>query len=181
VSNHLGAYFREQRLQQGLTLGDLAQRAGYSNVSKGCNKIGRFELEGTITEELLVRLAEALHIDFATVERLVDQDRQEWEKWASEPVPMQLVARILPAVYSQVPLPADVTTQEQAEAFAREFAKQHGWRCCLVVSRRLSVWIGKGGEIEARTEARPGEPDSPGMTLRGSRRPFLFGFGEGQK
>jgi len=77
MTNHLGTYFRQQRLQQGLTLGDLARRAGYRNVSKGANKIVAFEREGQITEELLARLADALGIDWPTVERLIDQDRRE--------------------------------------------------------------------------------------------------------
>jgi hypothetical protein len=132
-----------------------------------------------------VALAEALGIDWLVVLDLMERDRQaylaEWEAWANQPVPMELIARIMPAVYSKVPLPAEVTAQEAAEAYAREFAQQHRWRCCLVVSRRLSVWIGRHGEIEARTEAQPGEPNAPGMTLKASKRPFLFGFGEAQK
>jgi transcriptional regulator with XRE-family HTH domain len=185
MNNHLGSYFRQQRLRQGITLGDLARRVGYRNVSKGSNKVIRFEREGTVTEDLLVALAEALGIDWLVVVDLMEQDRQaclaEWEKWASEPVPMELVARLMPAVYSRVSLPPEVTTQEQAEVYARKFAQQHGWRCCLVVSRRLSVWIGKHGEIEARTEAKPGQPNVAGMTLRSSKRPFLFGFEDDQQ
>jgi hypothetical protein len=94
---------------------------------------------------------------------------------------MQLIAKLIPAVYARVPLPPEIITQEQAEVYAREYAQQHGWRCCLVVSRRLSVWIGKDGEIEARTEAKPGEANVPGMSLKANKRPFLFGFGERQK
>jgi transcriptional regulator with XRE-family HTH domain len=183
MSNYLGSYFREQRLQQGLSLGQLARLIGYCNVSKGANKIVSFEREGVISEELLARLAEALAIDFATVETLIDQDRQEylqeWEMWVIEPVPMQLIAKIIPAVYARVQLPETVTTREQGEAFACAYAKEHRRQVCLAVSRRLSIWIDKEGQVYARTEARPDSPNVPFMRLRGSGRRFWFGFGWG--
>ena len=40
---------------------------------------------------------------------------------------------------------------------------------CLVLSRRLSVWIGPDGQVEARTEAIPGEPNMPFIEVRGRR------------
>jgi transcriptional regulator with XRE-family HTH domain len=181
MSNHLGNYFREQRIQQGHSLGQLARMAGYKNASKGANKIVLFERQGEITEELLARLAEALHIDLPTVERLIDQDRSEYlrarEQWVSQPVPMQLIAKLIPAVYARVPLPETVTTPEQAEAFACEYAREHHRQVCLAVSRRLSVWIDKEGKVYARTEATPDSPNTPFMRLRGSGKGFLFGFG----
>jgi transcriptional regulator with XRE-family HTH domain len=176
--NNLGTYFRDQRIHQGLSLSDLAQMVGYKNLSKGSNKIVRFEREGVITEELLARLADALRIDLPTVENLIEQDRQErlreWEEWVSQPVPMQLIAKIMPAVYSRVPLPDEITTPEQAEAFAVDYAKQNKRQVCLVVSRRLSVWIDAEGEVYARTEATPDEPNVPFMQVSGKR--FLFRF-----
>jgi Helix-turn-helix domain len=60
TSNDLGRYFREQRIQHGLTFGQLAQTVGYRNVSRGSNKICCLEREGVVTEELLARIAEAL-------------------------------------------------------------------------------------------------------------------------
>jgi transcriptional regulator with XRE-family HTH domain len=179
--NNLGVYFREQRVQQGLTLGQLARMVGYQNLSKGANKIVRFEREGQVTEDLLAALADALHIDLPTVEELIEQDHQErlreWEAWVSQPVPMQLIARIIPAVYSAVPLPEEVTTPEQAEAFAIEYAKENKRQVCLVLSRRLSVWIDAEGKVYGRTEARPDGPNAPFMRLRGSGKKFLFRFG----
>ena len=62
----------------------------------------------------------------------------------SERVPMELIARIMPASYTKIPLPANATTQEQIEAM-------------------------------------PGQAHMPGMTLKASKRPFLFDFGEHQK
>ena len=59
--------------------------------------------------------------------------------------------------------------QEQAEACSCTFARLHRCRVCLMVSRRLSVWIDGQGEIEARTEAIPGEPNMPFIEVRGRR------------
>jgi transcriptional regulator with XRE-family HTH domain len=182
MSNYLGTYFREQRMKLGLSLGDLARRVGYRNVSKGSNKIIRFEREGVITDELLARLADALAISFPKVEEFIERDRQEylreWKAWVSQSVPMELVAKLIPAVYFRVRLPGDITTPEQAEEFARKYAKQHGWRCCLALSRRHSVWIDRNGEVEFRTEATPDQPNTPWMRLRGSGRRFLWGMGK---
>jgi hypothetical protein len=173
----LGTYFRDQRFQQGLSLGQLARLVGYRNVSKGANKIIRFEREGIITDELLARLAEDMHIEFGTVEQLIEQDRQEyqraWEAWVSQPVPMQLIVKYIPAVYGKVALPESATTPEHAEAFACFYAREHKLQVCLAVSRRLSIWIDREGIVYARTEARPGQPNMPFMEIKGRR--FLLG------
>ena len=179
--NHLGTYFREQRLHQGLSLGQLARIVGYRNVSKGSNKICRFERQGEITQELLVRLAAALGVDCGTVEQLIEQDHQEslreWEEWVSQPTPMSLIVKYMPAVYGRVELPDEIATPEQAETFACDYARVHHWQVCLAVSRRMSVWIDKEGQVYARTEATPDNPNVPFMRLQGSRRGCLFGFG----
>jgi len=181
MTNRLGSYFRDQRIKQGLSLGQLARFVGYRNVSKGSNKIVRFEREGIITEELLARLAETLGVDFPVVESLIEQDRaerlREWEAWVSQPVPMRLIEKYMPAVYGTVPIPETVTTPEQAEAFACSYAKEHRHQVCLAVSRRLSIWIDNEGQVYARTEARPDCSNVPYMRLKGSSRRFLFEFG----
>jgi hypothetical protein len=175
-------YFRKQRERQGLGLGQLARLVGYRNVSKGANKLIRLEREGIIEEQLLVRLAETLGIEVPTVQSLMEQDRQEhlqaWETWVNQPVPMQLIVKYIPAVYGRVPIPEVVQTPDQAEAFARQYARQHGRRVCLAISRRLSIWIDQNGDVEARTEATPDYPNVPYMRLKGSGRMFVVGFGQ---
>ena len=86
---------------------------------------------------------------------------------------MCLVVRLMAAVYVRKDLPAEVTTPKEAEAWARAFARQHRFRVCLVVSRRISVWIDAQGQVEARTEATLGHPNLPFMQLKGRR--FLLG------
>jgi transcriptional regulator with XRE-family HTH domain len=180
--NNLGNFFHEPRLSQNISLGQLARLVGYRNVSKGANRVARFERDGTATEDLLETLAAALGIDIATVDRLIEQDSQEelraWEEWVSEPVPMRLIVKYLPAVYGTVPLPQEITTPEQAEPFACEYAKQNRRKVCLALSRRHSVWIDKDGQVYARTEATPDDPNVPYMRLKGSRTRFLMRFGK---
>ena len=65
-----------------------------------------------------------------------------------------------------------------AHAFACAYAREHGRRVCLALSRRLSVWINREGRVEARTEATPDTPNVPYMRLRGGGQRFLFSFGE---
>lgn len=182
MSNTLGTFCRDRREELGLTLGELARMLGYRNVNKGVRRILQLEREGTVKEDLLVKLAEALGIDLPTIERLMDQDYSEylrgWEQWVNEPQPMFLVVKLMPAVYAKKDLPAEVTTSEQAEAWACEYARQDRLRVCLVVSRRLSVWIDAEGNVEGRTEATPDNPNMPWMKLPGNRRKFLFGLEE---
>jgi len=85
---------------------------------------------------------------------------------------MQLIVRYMAAVYGTVKLPEDITTPEQAEAWASTYAKEHGLRACLAISRRLSLWFGADGNVEVRTEARPDQPNQPWMQVKG--RIFLF-------
>jgi len=123
---------------------------------------------------LLIKLAKALEINWATVEELAEQDRQEhieaWNKWADKPVPMRLVIKWIPAVYSERLLPEEITTPEEAEGYACDQARQLKKYVCLVVSRRKSVWIDADGIVLRRTEATPfGGPNEPWMELKGKR------------
>lgn len=176
--NNLGNYFHDRRKSQGLSLGQLAKLVGYRNISKGANRIARFERAGIITDDLLAALADALDIDYPTVERLIEQDRQEhlraWETWVNQPVPMQIVVRYMAAVYGNVRKPGDITTHAQAEAFACEYARKHRLRVCLILCRRHSVWIDEEGHVYSRTEATPDNPNMPWMQMRSDKRQFLF-------
>jgi transcriptional regulator with XRE-family HTH domain len=170
---NLGSLIKAERLKHGLTLGRLARLVGYRNFNKGARRIACLEQTGMATPDLLVNVAEALDLDWTTVERLAEEDRQErlreWEAWVNEPVPMYMVVRLMAAIYVRNSLPAEITTQEQAQAWACTFARQHRLRVSLVLSRRWSVWIDAEGQVEARTEARPGEPNVPFMQVKGRR------------
>jgi hypothetical protein len=174
----LPSYFTAQRLAKNLSRGDLARLVGYRNISKGSNRIFQFEREGIIHDDLLVKMAKVLGIDWSTVEKLAQQDRQDhieaWTKWADEPVPMKMVVRLMATVYSHCRIPEEITTPKEAEKYASAMARLRKMRICLVLNRRQSVWIGADGIVERRTDATPfGEPNLPWMALKGGRK-FLL-------
>jgi hypothetical protein len=49
---------------------------------------------------------------------------------------MRLIIRLMAAVYSELLLPEEITTPEEAEAFACDQARQFRRQMCLVLSRR---------------------------------------------
>jgi hypothetical protein len=167
--SYLGDCFHTQRKCQLPTLGQLAQRLGYRNVSKGARKLLHFEREGVIKPDLLVKVAEALGIDWGIVERIMEEERQEklqaWEAWVSEPVPMRLVVRLMAAVYRGETVPEEIKTKEEAEKWACDWASKHQRQVCLVLSRRSSTWIDADGCVTGRTEAKPDEPNAPYMQI----------------
>lgn len=175
MQTRVGEFIRAERCKRGLSLGAMARLVGYRNVSKGSRRISFLEGTGLAKSDLLVNVAEALNLDWTEVERLVEQDHLErlhaWEAWANEPVPMCLVIRLMAAVYTRKVLPAEITADD-AEALACRFARKHRLRVCLVLSRRLSVWIDGSGQVTARTEARPGQANVPYMEVK--RRRFLL-------
>lgn len=156
-----------------MTLGQLPHLVGYRSLAKGARRIACLEQTGTVTPDLLGNVAEALDLNWATLERLAEEnglDRlRKWEGWASEPVPIQRVIRLMSAVSTKKTLPSVIETPVEAEAWACEFARQHRCRECLVLSRRQSVWIDVSVLVEARTDTSPGQPNMPIMEVRGQR------------
>lgn len=151
---HLARFIRLERLRQNISLGQLARMVGYRNLSKGANRLHRFEFTGKIRQDLLEKVIAALKIDMQPVEELVLKDRDAWEQRANELVPMRLIVRFMTAVYCEQPLPAEITTQEAAVEYACQFARQHRLRCCLAVSRRLSIYFDQDGRVERRIVAQ---------------------------
>lgn len=180
MSTHLSCHFRQRRIALGLRLPDVARRCGYKNLSKGSNKIDRFEQTGEIHVGLYPKLVAALGIDQETCDRLNEQDRQqarrEWLDYINEPVDPTLVVRALPGVFFEKPLPEGCTTIEQMEAFASELAGKFHKLVWLVVSRKLTIRFNADGSKRSVEEATPDHPNSPWMRLKRRKgRPFLFG------
>lgn len=182
MSSKLGAFVRAQRITKGFTLGQLAREVGYWNIGKGTNRLHKFETTGEVHPDLLVKVGNVLGLDPGVVQELINQDHQEflqeWNQWADEPIRPHLVCKVIPGVYLRRQLPDDALTPAAAEVYASGFAKDHAsahWEVCLVLSRRKSVWFDTQGQVKWRSEARPGVPNSPFMTLQGRRVPFLFG------
>lgn len=180
MRNHLSQYFRSKRLKKRLTLGQLARMVGYQNLSKGANRIQRFERGGTIHKDLLGKLMDALQVDNATAQELAEKDRQEylsgWEAWVSEPVPIQVVVRIMPAIYSTVSLPPHVTSSDEIITFAQDLARLRRMRVFVHLSRRKTVHIDEEGRIIGTEEATPDFDPRPFSQI--GNKKFLFQFGD---
>jgi len=171
MATRLSRFFEQQRLAKSLKPGQLAQLLGCTNLSKNGSRIRVFEQSGTISRELFEKLARYFEVDRQTIEELVELDRREffqkWLAWANEPIQPHLVLRLIAAVYSRRELASDVETIKDAEEWAAAVARETALRCCLVWSRRLSIWFDETGSISGRTEAVPNEPNVPWMGRSG--------------
>lgn len=170
---HLANYLREKRQRQGVSLGELARRIGYSNICKGCRRLDQFERTGHATrKDLPQRMGLALGVGDDVVQRLAWLDYADWQAWLNEPVPMRLIVRWLPGIYVDEAVPADVRP-DAAERWASKVAIEQHRQVCLVVSRRLSIWFDEKGAVVARTETQAEEPNVPTAKVGG--RPFEIG------
>jgi hypothetical protein len=175
MSTHLAKHLKTLRIERGLKPGQLAALAGCTNVEKNGSRIGVFEQTGKINEELLTKLIVALEVDKELVDRLVEQDRQDWYeswlRWVDTPIEPYITLRMMAAVYRKVTFPPGIT-QEQAEQAASCESKRTKRQSCLVWSRRLTVWFDEKGELIVRRNAVPGKNDVPYSTIGG--KPFVF-------
>jgi transcriptional regulator with XRE-family HTH domain len=171
MQSKLAEHFRKTRLSKGLRVGHLARLVGYNNVSKGANRINKFEGGGDIQAQLLLKLADVLGIDRQTVDRLIEEDRrqffEEWNAWANEPIHPYVVVRAMAAIYCPHDLPEEIQSVEEAEAYAAALCRKWHVKCCLVLSRRISVWFAEDGSIYDVTEAVPGQGVTPEGDGRG--------------
>ena len=174
----LAKHFHDLRVERGLNLAQLATLAGYANALKGTNRIVTFERAGEVHPDLLRKLSAILDVDEETIRRLAAEDErvflENWNRWADEPVEPYAVVRMVACVYQHTSLPPEVTSTEAAEAFAADLARRWQRKVCLVVSRRYSIWLDEAGEVYARTEATPGQPNTPYVRLGRSRQAFLI-------
>ena len=170
MTTHLAEHFARRRREKGLKLGQVARTLGYRNVAKGSRRVQAFEQTGEIDSRLFTKLAAVLEVDQATVNRLLQQDLEDWTKWANEPIKPYFVVRLMPAFYSQGDLPDEVKSVEEAERYASEFAKERRLRVCLVLSRRVSVYFAADGSFQYASEAVPGGgPNVPCMVVGGRK------------
>jgi len=178
MSNHLGEFFKNRRLEKGLGFGHLARTVGYRNVTKGARKIQLLEQRGIIREDLLLKLVEVLGIDPSIVLDLAEKDRQEfvreWEAWADQPVAMEAVIRVMAAVYSTHTMPEEVKTQDEAEAYCSDLAKRLHKKVFLMVSRRLTINFDEQGVVTSRNVATPDRDPRPCMQI--GKTKFLMHF-----
>lgn len=175
MSTNLSRYFEKLRLERGLKPGELARLIGAPNASKIGGRIRQFELTGVVSRELLIQLMAFFGVDKESIDRLIAVDRQEyyekWLQWVDTPIEPYCVTRLMATVYRSIAVPPELT-QEQAEARIADFAKKEHLICCLVWSRRLSVWFNREGVVYARNEATPGVIHMPCSRI--GHKSFLF-------
>ena len=173
MESDLSKHFRETRIAQGIRVSHLAHLCGYRNISRGSRRIHNFEAGGSIHRPLLLKLADVLKIDRAKVEALVEEDRRqffaEWNEWANEPIRPYVVVRMMPAIYCPHDLPEEIQSVKEAEQYTADFSKKNRLKCCLVLSRKISVWFSHDGCIENVTEAVPGQPNVPHAVIGGRK------------
>ena len=181
VMSHLSKFFRERRLEKGLSLGQVARLLGYTNLCRGANRIQSLERGDKVRPDFLGRLAEVLGVGPDEIRQRVYLDYKDWLAWASEPVRPYVVVRIIPAVYQSVKIPDDALNLEAAEAFAASVARERRMKVCLVLSRLMSVYYDDEGNIAGRVKATPELPCAPYAIIGGKRVQFDFGGDVGLK
>jgi len=169
-NHNLKQYVHAERLRQSLTPQQVAARMGYRNVNKGANRLLRFEESGFIDCEIFEKLIGALSLDPAFLRELTERDRREeaeaWDLWVNTPIPMEMIVKIIPAVYIIEHLPPDATTAQAAVAYASEYARRDHKHVCLRLSRKESAWIDQSGNV-SRKLTKPYEPNQPYTLIRG--------------
>ncbi len=140
MQSELARHFSSVRRNKGIRLGQLARMVGYRNVSKGANRIDRFEQWSRIHEDLLLKLAAALGIDHQTVARLIEEDRRryldDWEQWVNTPIRPSIILGHIGGFCWGEPIPEGLT-KAAAEEYAASIAKQKKNPILLIVSRKL--------------------------------------------
>lgn len=122
MTNHLGELFRARRTALGWSLGEVARRLGYRNISKAANKVLLLERQGEADDGSFHRLATILDVGEQVVREAVGADRlayeRAWHEWADQPVTITIMMRAIPGFMLGVPVPTDATTPEAVIAFA---------------------------------------------------------------
>ena len=153
---HMARHFQKQRVEMHLSLTQLARMVGYVNVSKGVRKIDQFERTGACHPILFVKLTAALGIDERTRNQLEYQDYKDWlAAPANPPTPYMMRSPIMGCIG----LPEELTTVEEMEGYASDYARRHGAAVCLVLSRRIWMRFDKDGSLMEVVEAQP--PQNP--------------------
>lgn len=165
---HLGKLLWKSRLKERITCYTIARGMGYTNTNKGARKYLRWERgEEYPAKEQLQQLIQVMKLNPKQVQKAVERDRRDYEKWLDEPIPITLVVRMTAGFYVDVEVPENLSPEE-AEEWAREYARKANLRVCLVKSRRESIYFDKNGDVEFII------PERPYMMIKG--RPFGFGL-----
>ena len=151
---NLGKYIKEERLRQGLNSSELAQLMGYKNINRGMRRILDLEREGMVHPEVLKKIIKALNLDQKVIDYVVQQDKEqherEFQEWVNTPIDMHLTVKLLPAIYANFDVPADIESEEEIIEFACDKAKELRCMLWLVLSRKENIHIDNEGKVISR-------------------------------
>jgi transcriptional regulator with XRE-family HTH domain len=180
MPNNLGRYLRVRREALGLQRSEVARLLGYENVGKGSARLHDLEQGRKTSRDFLERLMGILQIEPQVVKDLIVRDRQEyvaeWHRWANQPMPITAAIRLIPGFIVGINLPADVTTPEQAVAWAVETARQKNKKVFIAggLNRLVSYTIHEDGRVDV-INATPDDNGMPWSALGSTR--FLVNLG----
>src|SRR3954453_19738961 len=177
ANNYIGELIHEARIGRSMTFGDLARACGAATAkqtSRIAQRLVLFERESVGDRKLLQRVIAVLDLDPQLVVELLDRQHFEeleaWNRWADEPVEIELHMRPFAGVWIKLPLPVEIA---EDELLAIEYAKQmttgrEEVRIVVVLDRRRSLTIARG-EVTARTAAKPNVSMKPFVVIGGRR------------
>ncbi|MGC8603766.1 MAG: hypothetical protein ACP5VS_08775 [Desulfomonilaceae bacterium] len=173
MNRHLGILVGRYRQSQGLNFRELAILCRL-NPRKWATRLCNFEREGLLdSNEIIQKLIGSLDMDFQQVKAAISRDYEEWEAWANEPVPMELIIQALPGIYRKVKIPEEIKNHEDTIRFAGNLAKQRKTKACLVLNRKESVYFWEDGTLKFKTTTAGGRPHIPHTSV--GNRAFYFG------
>lgn len=160
-----------------MSLGELARRCGAATpkeTSKTAQRLVLFECEGVRDRQLLQKVIAALDLDpYIVVELLHRQyveEVEEWNRWADEPVTIELHVRPFAGFWYRHELPEQIVADElRVIEYAKRMTARHDeMRAVVAVDRRRSLSIARG-EVVATMEAKPNGSMKPYVGIDGLR------------
>jgi hypothetical protein len=177
ANNYIGELIHEARIGRSMTFGDLARACGAATAkqtSRIAQRLVLFEREAVGDRKLLQRVIAVLDLDPQRVVELLDRQRvaelHAWNRWADEPVEIEIHMRPFAGLWIKLPLPVEIAADE---LLAIDYAKQmtanrDELRVVLVLDRRRSLTIARGEVISSRT-AKPNISMKPFVVIGGQR------------
>jgi hypothetical protein len=175
--NYLGQLLQEARIARAMSFGDLAHICGATTprqTSRIAQRLVLFEREGVRDRKLLQKVIAALDLDPQLVVELLEREQVEeleaWNRWADQPVEIELHVRPFAGFWYRHPLPEDIAADElRTMAYAKQMTAEHEeMRVAVVLDRRRSVTVSRG-EIVARLETKPNVGLGPHVVIDGRR------------
>jgi len=174
--NRVGRFISAARFARSWSFGDLARACGAvtpRQVSRVSQQLVAVERDFSRHEGLLGEVVQALGLDRADLDGLLDEERRETveleQKWLDEPVSPEVHFKAGPIWISRA-LPDSVKTEEDAVEFARRFSKGAEYPVALHWNRRVHYVFRRGELTASLINNKPVDP--PHMVVGG--KAFVF-------